>query len=87
MAGVGESLSKLDIEKMVADAIARTVPMAISQAMAARGTGLAGTIPMVSDQATGLATHPLILHQQPSLGEKDSMPQKARLTSLKSCWS
>jgi hypothetical protein len=44
---------------MVAEAIARTVPMVISQVMAAQGTGQAGTTPMVSDQATGLMTHPL----------------------------
>ena len=57
---------------MVADAIARTVPMAISLAMAAQGTGQAGTIPLVSDQVTGLATQP---------------PDSNGLTSPKNCWS
>ena len=42
MAGVGEPVGRSDIEKIVAEAIARTVPVAISQVMAAHGTG-AGT--------------------------------------------
>ena len=44
MAGVGEPLGRSDIEKIVAEAIARTAPVAISQVMAAQGTG-AGTTP------------------------------------------
>ena len=43
------------IEKIVAEAIARTVPVAISQVMAAQGTG-AGTTPTVSHQTTGGTT-------------------------------
>ena len=55
MAGVGEPLDRSDIEKIVAEAIARTVPVAISQVMAAQGTG-AGTTPTMSDQTTGGTT-------------------------------
>lgn len=55
MAGVGEPLGRSDIEKIVAEAIARTVPVAISQVMAAQGTG-AGTTPTMSDQTTGGTT-------------------------------
>jgi hypothetical protein len=43
---------------MVAEAIARTVPIAISQVMATQGTGQAGTTPVGSDQTTGLTTTP-----------------------------
>ena len=86
MAGVGEPLGRSDIEKIVAEAIARTVPVAISQVMAAQGTGV-GTTPTMSDQTTGGTTQSPETPRVTQYWGKDFMPQKARQTSPKSCWN
>ena len=56
---------------MVAEAIAKTVPMAISQVMAAQGTWQGGSNPIVSHQAPSLVTqHPDVPPTTQSRGER-----------------
>ena len=81
MASVGEPLGRSDIEKIVAEAIARTVPVVISQV-----TGV-GTTPTMSDQTTGGTTQSPETPRATQSRGKYFMPQKARQTSSKSCWS
>ena len=80
MAGDGSSLSKSDIEKIVAETIAKTMPVVISQAIAATGVAKASVNP-IPTQTTSATPATESASASSSGGERFyAMVNKARLS-------